>query len=240
LVTKIQEEEQSNKSEAREDDSSELLPGVDVKVRDACRLIRALRKISCEIRGPWKPKPKNEEKKAYKAFITLEDQVGIHHLRHRVGRMEELQTTLSHPHQFWKTLIRVHRLKNLRWSLLHVDREGNRARMPELMQILEEDAECVLVIEYQKRKRPNTPGTSKRRHFERANQKRGRGILNGTRHRKRILTRMIHRAMKRGARGVDITKKGIQNGLLGQRRTRIHTSNLRDHQVGNPWFLFHN
>jgi tRNA U54 and U55 pseudouridine synthase Pus10 len=148
---------------------------VDVKVRDACRIIRALRKISYEIRGPWKGKPKKEEKKVYKAFITLEDQVAVHHLRHRVGRREELQTTLSHPHQFRKTLIRVYRLKNLRWSLLHVDREGNRARMAQLMQILEEDAEYVLVIEDQKRKRANASGTSKRRHFERANQKRGRG-----------------------------------------------------------------
>jgi hypothetical protein len=123
-VTIIQEKDQSSNSEASDDDSSELLPGVDVKVRDACRLIRALRKISYEIRGPWKGKPKKEEKKVYKAFVTLEDQVGVHHLRHRVGRREELQTTLSHPHQFRKTSIRVYRLKNLRWSLLHVDRVG--------------------------------------------------------------------------------------------------------------------
>jgi hypothetical protein len=46
--------------------------------------------------------------------------------------------------------------------------------MPELMQILEENAEYVLAFEDQKRKRPNAPGTSKRKHFERANQKRGR------------------------------------------------------------------
>jgi hypothetical protein len=133
VVTKIREEDRSSNSEESEDDSSEILPGTDVRMRDACRLIRVLRKISYEIRGRWKGKPKKEEKKAYKAFITLEDQVGVHHLRHRVGKMEELQTTLSHPHQFRKTLIRVYRLKNLRWSLLHVDREGNRARMPELM-----------------------------------------------------------------------------------------------------------
>jgi hypothetical protein len=46
--------------------------------------------------------------------------------------------------------------------------------MPELMQILEDQAEYVIQIEGYKRKRPNTPGTSKRRHFERANQKRSR------------------------------------------------------------------
>jgi hypothetical protein len=76
--------------------------------------------------------------------------------------------------QFRNALIRVYRLKNLRWSLYHVDREGNRARMPQLMQILEDETEYVLVVEDQRRKRPNAPGTSKRRHFERANQKRGR------------------------------------------------------------------
>jgi hypothetical protein len=36
----------------------------------------------------------------------------------------------------------------------------------------------VLVIEEQKRKRPNAPGSSKRRHFHRANQKRGRKDFN--------------------------------------------------------------
>jgi hypothetical protein len=82
---------------------------------------------------------------------------------------------LTHPHEFRKVLVRVYRLKNLKWSLYHVDEEGKRARMPELMQIIEDNAEHVLVIEEQRRKRPNAPGTSKRKHFERANQKRRRG-----------------------------------------------------------------
>jgi hypothetical protein len=43
------------------------------------------------------------------------------------------------------------------------------------MQIIEDEAEYVLVIEDQRRKRPNAPGTSKRHHFERANQKGRRG-----------------------------------------------------------------
>jgi hypothetical protein len=81
VVTIDQEEDQSSNSEASVDDTSELIPGVDVKVRDACRLIRALRKISYDLREPWKGKPKKEEKKVYKAFLTIEDQVGIHHLR---------------------------------------------------------------------------------------------------------------------------------------------------------------
>jgi hypothetical protein len=39
------------------------------------------------------------------------------------------------------------------------------------MQILEDGSEYILRITGQKRKRPNAPGTSKRQHFERANQK---------------------------------------------------------------------
>jgi hypothetical protein len=46
--------------------------------------------------------------------------------------------------------------------------------MPILLQVIEDEAEYVLVIEEQKRRRPNSPGTSKRQHFQRANQKRRR------------------------------------------------------------------
>jgi hypothetical protein len=46
--------------------------------------------------------------------------------------------------------------------------------MPDLFQVIDDEAEYVLVIEEQKRKRPNSPGTSKRQHFQRANQKRRR------------------------------------------------------------------
>jgi hypothetical protein len=146
---------------------------VNIKKRDACRLIRALIKVSYELRGS-RPEKRKPERRVYRAFVTLEDQVGIHHLSHRVGIREELQTTLQHPHQFRKTLIRVDRLKNLRWSLLRTSEDGNLTRMPELLQILEDHAEYVLRIEDQKPRRPNTPGTSKRHDFERASQKRGR------------------------------------------------------------------
>jgi hypothetical protein len=157
-------------------DSATLISEKDTKHREAMRLYRKARKLAYELREPRKrEKPVKEAKRVYRAYITLEDQVGVHHLKHRVGRREEFQTNLTHPHQFRKALIRVFHLKNLRWSLFHVDREGNRARMPQLMQIIEDDTEYVLVIEEQRRKRPNAPGTSKRRHFERANQKRGRG-----------------------------------------------------------------
>jgi hypothetical protein len=163
-VARDQEEDQTSYSEASDDDSSELLPGVDVKKRDACRLIRELRKVAYELRGPWEGKAKKPERKVYRAYLTLEDLVGVHHLRHLVGRREELQTTLTQPHQFRKTLIRVYRLKNLKWTHYRVDGEGNRVLMPQLMQILEEEAEHVIAIEDQKRKRFRTgkPETSER------------------------------------------------------------------------------
>jgi tRNA U54 and U55 pseudouridine synthase Pus10 len=97
---------------------SDIPANVNIKRRDACRLIRALRKVAYELRRPREGKAKRPEKKAYRAFIAIEDQVGVHHLQHRVGKKEELQTTLQHPHQFRNTLIRVYRLKNLRWSPL--------------------------------------------------------------------------------------------------------------------------
>jgi hypothetical protein len=86
-------------------------------MRDACRLIMALRKVAYELRGPRQEKAKRPEKKVYKAFVRLEDQVGIQHLQHlqhRIGQREEFHTTLTHPQQFRKTLIRVFGLKNLR------------------------------------------------------------------------------------------------------------------------------
>jgi hypothetical protein len=126
-------------------------------------MIRAAKKLAYELRGPRKEKAKRP------------DQVGIRHLQYRVGKREEFQTTLQHPHQFRKSLIRIFRLKNLRWDLLRKDREGRTARMPVLMQILEEEAEYVLRIVQWKRKRPNAPGTSKRKQFERANQKKRKG-----------------------------------------------------------------
>jgi hypothetical protein len=140
-------------------ESSEIPADVNIKRRDACRLIRALRKVSYELRGS-RPEKRRPEKRVYRTFITLEDQVGIQHLHHRIGQREELQTTLQHPHQFRKTLIRVYRLKNLILTLFRVQ-DGNLMRMPELMQILEDHAEYVIRIEGYNRRRPNSPGSSK-------------------------------------------------------------------------------
>jgi hypothetical protein len=165
-------------TEAKEEEDSDIPPEADINKRDACRLTRALKKVAYNLRGPREEKAKKPERKVYRAFITLEDQVGIHHLSHWVGKKEELQTTLQHPHQFRKTLIRVYRLKNLRWSLLRKGHGGNLVPMPEVMQILEEDAEYVVRMEEQKRRHASAPGSSKRNHFEKANQKRGRKDFN--------------------------------------------------------------
>jgi hypothetical protein len=99
------------------------------------------------------PAQKEEEKHAYKAFITLDDRIGIEHLKSRNGERDEFQTTLLHPREFRKTLIRVFRLKGLRWSILRKHEDGGLARLPKPIQILEEDMEYVVRIEARKRKR---------------------------------------------------------------------------------------
>jgi hypothetical protein len=62
-----------------------------------------------------------DPEKVCRAFITLDDRVGLVHLTHRNGQMGEFQTTLSYPHEFRKSLIRAFRQKGLRWSLLRKD-----------------------------------------------------------------------------------------------------------------------
>jgi hypothetical protein len=155
----------------------------DVRHRDMMRMYRKARKLAYEIRGPWKKPEKAEKaaKRVYRAYISVEDLVGVRHLQHRIGVREEFQTNLTRPHEFRKALIRIFRLKNLRWSLYHV-RDGERMRMPELFQVIEDEAEYVLVIEEQKRRRPNSPGTSKRQHFRGRTKRDGGRISNGTLH----------------------------------------------------------
>jgi hypothetical protein len=122
-----EQEDQSIVSEESGEEDSDIPFEVNIKKRDACRLIRALRKIAYEIRGPREGKAKKPEKKVYRAFVAIEDQVGIHHLRHRVGKREELHMTLAHPHQFRNALILVYRLKNVRGSLLPKNQDGSMA-----------------------------------------------------------------------------------------------------------------
>jgi hypothetical protein len=167
----------ATESKARSEEKTSCVDPEAVKRRDASRLIRATRKISYELKNaaPAREKKKKEEKKkVFKAYITLGDRVGITHLQSRVGKREEFQTTLQKPSNFRKTLIRVFRLKGLRWTLLQRHEDGRKAAMPKLMKVLEEKAAYIVRIEDQRGGRPNAPGSSKSRHYERANQKRSR------------------------------------------------------------------
>jgi hypothetical protein len=58
-------------------------------------MIRAARKLACELRGPRKEKAKKPEEKSYRAFITLEDQVGIHHLAAPTPIQEVIDSDIS-------------------------------------------------------------------------------------------------------------------------------------------------
>jgi hypothetical protein len=85
-----------------------------IKRRDASRLIRAARRISHELKSMAiekidQKKKAKAELKVYRAYVTIEDRVGVIHLQSQVGTRKEFQTTLRKPHEFRKTLIRVFR-----------------------------------------------------------------------------------------------------------------------------------
>jgi hypothetical protein len=166
-------------AKSKEQEKKEGMDPEAIKRSDASRLIRAARKIAYELKGTAiekieQKKKEKAEKNVYGAYVTIEDRVGIIHLQTQVGKRKESQTTLRNPHEFRKTLIWVFRLQGLRWTLLRKEEDGRTAIMPNLMQILEENAEYIVRIEERLRRRPNAPGSSERRHFERANQKKSR------------------------------------------------------------------
>jgi hypothetical protein len=138
--------------------------------RDSKRLIRAVKKIGYDRLRERKSAEPKEAPKAVRVYATLEYQVGIVHLAHRNRRREEFHTTAK-AENLRKSLIRVFRLKNLVWDLYRTEEDGRRTRLPIGMQIFE--AEFLLIIRGRK-KTPNTPGSSKRKHYEMANQKKGR------------------------------------------------------------------
>jgi hypothetical protein len=71
-----------------------------------------------------------------------------------------------------KYLIGVYRLKGLQWVLYRTDfREGRWAELPKLLKIAEEGDEYELEITGRKRRQPNAPGPSRKRHFDRPNSK---------------------------------------------------------------------
>jgi hypothetical protein len=134
--------------------------------RDAKRLLRALRKIAHDKLRERKEGREEEKAVPSRVFITLEDRVGISHLAHRIGVKEELHTATKN---LRKSLIRIFRLKNLVWELYRQERE-QWVKLPKLVQVMQEGAVFRLIIVARKQRRPNAPGSSKRRHFERANR----------------------------------------------------------------------
>jgi hypothetical protein len=66
----------------------------------------------------------------------------------------------------------VYRLKGLQWVLYRKDsREGKWAELPKLLKIAKKGDEYQLEITRRKRRQPNAPGSSRRRHLDRANSR---------------------------------------------------------------------
>jgi hypothetical protein len=70
------------------------------KRMSAKRMIRAVTKIADDTlrdtpKESRKPKKEDPEQRIIRVYVTLEDGVGTHHLRHRVGKMEELEADVS-------------------------------------------------------------------------------------------------------------------------------------------------
>jgi hypothetical protein len=147
--------------------------------RDGKRILRALKRIAHDkLRNRQMSGRAEAQAPVFKVYTTLEDQVSIPHLAHRNRQQEAFHTTVK-PQQPRRSLIRVYRLKGLEWGL-YKEEGGRRTRLPTIVQILEAEEEYLLIIKARKRKRPNAPGSSKRKHFDRPNQgRRGGTILYG-------------------------------------------------------------
>jgi hypothetical protein len=148
---------------------------IDVSDRDrsARRLLRALKKIAYdrlrEERGAHKELEKPVKLRIY---LTLADQVGIEHLKHRIGRREVYEVEHGAWHKLRKKFIQKFRLKGLNWNLW-VMSGGAWACLPKVPRVSDQD-ELRLEVWGKKVKTPNKPGSTKRRHFDRPNQRRSR------------------------------------------------------------------
>jgi hypothetical protein len=70
-----------------------------------------------------------------------------------------------------KSLIRRFRLKGLRWKLFKVCDSRNRTLLPNLLQEWDDGSKLVLRIDGRGKKKPNAPGSSKWKHFDRADSR---------------------------------------------------------------------
>jgi hypothetical protein len=110
--------------------------------------------------------------KRIRVYVTLADQVRLKHIEHRVGRREIHDLDDGAWHKFRKKLMQKLRLKDLRWNLWEQG-GGAWACLPRVPAMKDQD-ELRLEIWGKKDRTPNRPGTSKRKHFVRPNQKRSR------------------------------------------------------------------
>jgi hypothetical protein len=105
-----------------------------------------------------------------KFYVTLADQVGVKHLEHRVGRREVYELQSGAWHKFRKKLIQKFQLKGLRWNLW--ERDGVACVCLPKVPHVENGDELRLEVCSRRARTPNSPGSSKRRHFDRPNHRR--------------------------------------------------------------------
>jgi hypothetical protein len=86
---------------------------------DARRLLRALKKVPYDrLRGERAARKVQEQTTTkIRIYVTLSDQVGIEHLKPRIGRREVYDVELGACHKLRKKLIWKFRLKGLNWNL---------------------------------------------------------------------------------------------------------------------------
>jgi hypothetical protein len=147
---------------------------VDHRERDVRRMLRAVKKIEYDRLRRLRAEQRQEvaPAKRIRVYVTLADQVGLKHLEHRVGRREIYDLDDGAWHKFRKKLMQKFRLKGLRWNLWEQS-GGAWACLPKVPVVMDQD-ELRLEVWGKKARTPNRPGTSKRKHFERPNQKRSR------------------------------------------------------------------
>jgi hypothetical protein len=144
-----------------------------IKRRDAKRMLRATKKITHDLLRSTRDQGKSaKEPKPEKKNMKMYDRLGLPFLKHWNEERRESHVGIEKgPWEIRKYLIRIYRLKRLRWVLHRRDLQGRRTELPKLLRIAAEGDEHQLEIIGRKRGRPNAPGTSRRQHFERANSR---------------------------------------------------------------------
>jgi hypothetical protein len=146
----------------------------DHRLRDARRMIRATKKLMYDMLREEKKasQEKKEPEPMIKLHVTLADQLGVKHLEHRVRLREVYNLQSGAWHKFRKKLIRKFRLKGSRWNLW--ERDGVAwVCLPKVPHVANGD-ELKLEVYGRKVRTPNSPSSSKRRHFDRPNQRRSK------------------------------------------------------------------